>query len=127
MSSDLAQPSTVELWVRIFKVHMQHTALTPDAWTLEHKAFVKYITRECLASTDISVLDSIAAHLKAFDDMAPNNTPVLAKAICKFSFVDMAAPQEDANSEATFHARLQDHLSLAMSSYCTAVRCAMPS
>ena len=50
VSSDLAQLSTVELWVRIAKVHLQHAALTPHEWALEHKAFVKvHHARECLA------------------------------------------------------------------------------
>ena len=48
VSSDIAQPNTVEFWVRIFKVHMCHNVSTPDKWTLEHKDFVKYLTRECL-------------------------------------------------------------------------------
>ena len=113
VSSDVAQPNTVELWVRIFKVHLQHAALTPHEWTLEHKAFVKYITRECLASTDISVLDGIVPHLKALDDMAASNMPALAKSICKLVVVDLAAAAECERSEATFHAWLQEHLSLA--------------
>ena len=49
MSADQAQPNTVELWVRIFKVHMQHSAKTPYEWAMKHKAFVKYIRRERLA------------------------------------------------------------------------------
>jgi hypothetical protein len=48
VSSDIAQPNTVEFWVCIFKVHMCHNVTTPDKWALEHKAFVKYITREFL-------------------------------------------------------------------------------
>ncbi len=47
VSSDIAQPNTVELWVRIFNVHMCHNVATPDKWALEHKDFVQYITREC--------------------------------------------------------------------------------
>ena len=46
VSSDMAQLNTVELWVRIFKVRLQHAALTPHEWALAHQAFVKYITRE---------------------------------------------------------------------------------
>ncbi len=48
VSSDIAQPNTVDLLVRIFKVHMCHNVSTPDKWALEHKYFVKYITRELL-------------------------------------------------------------------------------
>ena len=48
VTSDKAQPNTVELWVRICKVHMCHNVTTADKWTVEHKEFVKYITRECL-------------------------------------------------------------------------------
>ena len=39
VSSDVAQPNTVELWVCTFRVHLQHAALTPHEWTMEHKAF----------------------------------------------------------------------------------------
>jgi hypothetical protein len=45
VSSDIAQPNTVEFWVRIFKVHMCHNA---DKWTLQPKDFVQYITRVVL-------------------------------------------------------------------------------
>ena len=77
---------------------------------MEHKASVKYIARE---PTGIYVLDGIVPHLKALDDMAASNMPVLAKSICKLSFVDLAAAAEGETSEATFHAWLQEHLSLA--------------
>ena len=87
---------------------MQHAALTPHEWTLEHKAYVKHVTRECLASTDISVLGGIVPHLKALDDMAASNMPALAKFIRKLVVVDLAAVAESIaeceRSEATFHA-----------------------
>ena len=46
VSSESAQPNTVEFWACIFKVHMCHNVTTPDKWKLEHKDFAKYITRE---------------------------------------------------------------------------------
>ena len=46
VSADLAQPSTVQLWVRIFKDHIQQSAMSPDQRTTKHTHFVKYITRE---------------------------------------------------------------------------------
>jgi hypothetical protein len=73
---------------------------------LEHKAFVKYIARECLASTDNFVLDGIIPHLATLDDLAPNSMPALAKSICKLAAVDLAAAAECERSEATFHAWL---------------------
>ena len=45
--------------------------------------------------------------------MAPSNMPVLAKSVCKPVAVDLAAAAEGETSEATFHAWLQEHLSLA--------------
>ena len=55
----------MELWVCIFKVHMCHNVTTADKWTVEHKYFVvKYITRECLTSSDTVALDCIVPHLK---------------------------------------------------------------
>ena len=66
VSADLPQPDTVELWARIFKDHVQQSAMTPDEWATKHTDFVQYITRECLALTESSVLDVIIPHLKAF-------------------------------------------------------------
>ena len=63
VSSDKAQPNTVEFSVCIFKVHMCHNVTMADKWTVEHKDFVKYITRECLTSSDTVVLDCIVPHL----------------------------------------------------------------
>jgi hypothetical protein len=83
VSSDIAQPNTVELWVRIFKVHMCHNVTTPDKWMLDHKYFVRYIMRECLTSSGTVVLDCIAPHLKALYDIAPNKIPTLTQCIIK--------------------------------------------
>ena len=78
MSADPAQPSTVELWVRIFRVHIQQGVKTPGEWTTQDKsAFVN--AWECLASTDSSVLGSIIPHLQALVDMEPDHMPALAK------------------------------------------------
>jgi hypothetical protein len=37
VSSDIAQPNTVEFGFRVFKVHAQHNVTTPDKWTLDTK------------------------------------------------------------------------------------------
>ena len=78
VSSYSVQPKTVELWVRIFKAHMQHNLVTPDKWALERKDFIN-ITRECLTSTDTVVLDCIVPHPKALHDFAPDNIPTLTQ------------------------------------------------
>ena len=107
VSSDIAQPNTVELWVRIFKAHMCHNVTTPDKWTLEHNDFVKYITRECFTSSDAVVLDCIVPHLKALYDMAPDNIPTLTQCLIKLCLLDLTAAPDD-TSEAAFHAWLQE-------------------
>ena len=43
VSSDIAQPNTVEFWVRIFKVHMCHNVTTPDKLALEHKYVLRQV------------------------------------------------------------------------------------
>lgn len=37
VSADQAQPNTVELWVRIFEGHMQHSEQTPDYRATQHQ------------------------------------------------------------------------------------------
>ena len=91
VSSYKAQPNTVELWVRIFNVHMRHNVTTPDKWTVEHKDFVKYIARECLTSSDTVVLGCIAPHLKALYDVAPDNIPTLTQCFITLCALDLTA------------------------------------
>ena len=117
VSSDIAQPNTVEFWVRIFKVHMCHNASTPDKWTLEQKDFVKYITRECLTSSDAVVLDCIVPHLKVLCDIAPDNIPTITQCIIKLSLLDVTAAPEVETSEAAFHTWLQELSNLARAQY----------
>ena len=117
VSSDKAQPNTVELWVRIFKVHMCHNVTTADKWTVEHKDFVKYITRECLTSSDTVVLDCIVPHLKALYDMAPDNIPTLTQCLIRLCMLDLTAAPEAQTSEAAFHAWLQELSNLAQVQY----------
>ena len=117
VSSDIAQPNTVELWVRIFKVHMCHNVTTPDKWTLEHKDFVQYATRECLTSSDTVVLDCIVPHLKALYDMAPDNIPTLTQCLIRLCMLDLTAAPEAQTSEAAFHAWLQELSNLAQVQY----------
>ena len=117
MSSDIAQPNTVELWVRIFKVHICHNATTPDQRTSEHKDFVKYITRECLTASDTVVLDCIVPHLKALYDVAPDNSPTLTQCLIKLCLLDFTAAPEDETSQAAFRAWLQELSNLAQVQY----------
>ena len=99
LSADPTQPNTVEFGVRIFRVRIQHGVNLPGEWTMQDKAFVQRSTRECLASTDSSVLDSIIPHLQALVDMAPDHMPALAKCICKLRSVDFTSLSEVERSE----------------------------
>ena len=68
--------------------------------------------RECLASTETAVLHSIIPHLGALDEIAPGNTPSLAKALCKLRSVDFADVPEAKTPELSFHAWLQENMNL---------------
>ena len=113
MSVDQSQPNTLEFWLRIFRGHMEHCAKTPSQWTETQKAFVKYITRECLQSTSGAALDGIVPHLQALGDMAPDHMPSLARSICKLRSVDFTAACWAETSERAFHEWLQEHVPLA--------------
>ena len=73
--------------------------------------FVKYITRECLASTESAVLHSSIPHFAPLDDIAPGNMPALAKALCKLSSVDFVVPEAE-TSERSFQSWLQENMHL---------------
>ena len=113
MSVDQSQPNTLEFWLRIFTRHMQHYAKPPSDWTDTEKAFVKYITRECLQSKVGAALDGIVPHLKTLAEMAPGHIPLLATAICKLRSVDFKADAKAEASESSFHAWLQEKVPLA--------------
>ena len=81
VSVDQSQPNTLEFWLRIFTGHMQRYAKTPSDWTETEKAFVKYITRECLQSQVSTCLDGVIPHLKSLADMAPDHIPLLATVV----------------------------------------------
>jgi hypothetical protein len=117
VSSAIAQPNTVELWVRICKVHMCHNVTTTDKWTVVYKDFVKYITRECLTSSDTVVLDCIAPHLNASYDVAPENIPRLTQCLIKLCSLDLTAAPEAEKTEAGFHAWLQELSNIAQAQY----------
>ena len=90
---------------------------TPDKWTLEHKEFVKHITRECFTSSDTVGLDCTVLQLKALYDIAPDNIPTFAQCIIKLCVLDLTAAPEAETSEAAFHARLQELSNLAQVPY----------
>ena len=112
VSVDQSQPNTLELWLRIFTGHMQRYAKTPSDWTETEKAFVKYITRECLQSQVSTCLDGAIPHLTSLADMAPDHTPLLATAICKLRSVDFKADATAEASESSFHAWLREKVPL---------------
>ena len=112
VSVDQSQPNTLEFWLRIFTRHMQHYAKPPSDWTETEKAFVKYITRECLQSKVGAALDGIVPHLKTLADMAPDHIPLLATAICKLRPADFKADATAEASESSFHAWLREKVPL---------------
>ena len=71
---------------------------------------VKYITQECLASTESAVLHSSIP--LGLDDIAPGNTPALANALCKFRSVEFVVFPEVETSERLFHSWLQENMTL---------------
>ena len=84
---------------------------------VEHKYFVKYITRECFTSSDTVVLDCIVPHLKALYDMAPDNIPTLTQRLIRLCTLDLTAAPEAQTSEVAFHAWLQELSILAQVQY----------
>ena len=122
VSADLAQPDTVELLVRIFKNHIQQSAMLPEQWTTQHTYFVKYITRERLASTESAVLHSVTPPLGGLGrHCARQYAGPFAKALCKLRSVDFAVVPEAETSERSFHLWLQENMNLGQVQllYCT--------
>ena len=90
---------------------------TADKWTVAHTDFVKYITRECLTSSETVVLDCIVPHLKALYDMAPDNIPTFTQCLIRLCMLDLTAAPEAHTYKAAFHAWLQELSNLAQAQY----------
>ena len=97
--ADSSQPTTVELWLRIFQVYMQRNTKTAAEWAEMQIAFVKYITREAFTSKHLSVFSPIIPSLRKLQTLAPGHFPALATALCKLAAIDFTAAPAAPESE----------------------------